>query len=113
MECSRMRCQRTSRVSCGSSLESRSPRMRYSGSRMTAPATTGPKSDPRPTSSTPAMSFAPEDQASFSYLVVQWSLLSRRSFRADLERDFSPLFLDFAFLVELLGTERYLKWRCR
>src|SRR5579862_9303727 len=45
---------------------------------MTAPATTGPKSDPRPTSSTPATSVAPEAQASFSYFRVHFSRLSRR-----------------------------------
>src|SRR5262245_11377212 len=41
--------------SCGSiTLESRMPRMRRRGSRITAEATTGPASGPRPASSTPA-----------------------------------------------------------
>ena len=68
-----------------SSLESRSPRMRYCGSRMTAAATTGPNSDPRPTSSTPATSVAPRAQASFSNFSVQRSFFSRRSLAADAE----------------------------
>src|SRR6266576_4054349 len=53
---------------------------------MTAAATTGPKSDPRPTSSAPATSFAPVAQARFSNLRVQRSLFSRRSFAAAGER---------------------------
>src|SRR5438067_525006 len=52
---------------------------------MTAAATTGPNNDPRPTSSTPATSVAPEPHASFSYLRVQWRRFSRRSFMADAE----------------------------
>src|SRR6478672_10380456 len=53
---------------------------------MTAAATTGPNNDPRPTSSTPATSFAPDAQAFFSNPVVQRSRLSRRIFSAALER---------------------------
>src|SRR5215469_1329680 len=50
---------------------------------MTAAATTGPKSDPRPTSSTPATSAAPEPHASFSYFRVQRRRFSRRNFAAE------------------------------
>src|SRR3989338_1517502 len=44
-------------------LESSRPGMRRAGSRMTAAATTGPKSAPRPTSSTPAMRAKPSRPA--------------------------------------------------
>src|SRR6476660_5780600 len=56
---------------------------------MTAPATTGPKSDPRTTSSTPATSLAPDAHASFSYLSVQRSRLSRRSLAVSREPSLS------------------------
>src|SRR3981081_3561084 len=47
---------------------------------MTAAATTGPNSDPRPTSSTPATSCAPAAQARFSNFSVQRSFFSKRNF---------------------------------
>src|SRR5580692_6573329 len=81
--CSRILSANTSRRSGRSSFESRSPRTRYAGSRMTAAATTQPNSDPRPTSSTPATSRAPDAQALFSYRNVQRSFLSSRSLAAD------------------------------
>src|SRR5579872_4129881 len=80
---SRMRSASTSRRSAGNSFESRSPRRRYAGSRITAAATTHPNSEPRPTSSTPATSFAPDSHARFSYRNVHRSLFSRRSLAAD------------------------------
>src|SRR5712691_5691372 len=46
---------------------------------MTAAATTGPNSDPRPTSSTPATNCAPAAQARFSNLRVQRNFFRRRS----------------------------------
>src|SRR6266853_2269902 len=52
---------------------------------MTAAATTGPNSDPRPTSSTPATSCAPAAQARFSNLRVQRSFFSRRNLAAEAE----------------------------
>src|ERR1035441_5624384 len=89
MECFRIRSERSSRRSAGSSLESRRPRMRCAGSsfryRITAAATTGPNSDPRPTSSTPATDFAPAPQARFSKLSVQRSFFSRRNLAAEAE----------------------------
>src|SRR5262249_16133044 len=91
--CSRMRADRISRRSGGSSLESRSPRMRYAGSRITAAATTGTKRDPRPTSSTPATRAAPEAHAFFSNFRVQRSRLSRRNFAAEAESFLSGLVL--------------------
>src|SRR5690348_17972528 len=57
---------------------------------MTAAATTGPKRAPRPTSSTPATSWAPSAQASFSYFSVHLSFLSSRSLSVDIERCSSP-----------------------
>src|SRR6266481_5254968 len=47
---------------------------------MTAAATTGPNSDPRPTSSTPATCVAPAAQARFSNFSVQRSFFSKRNF---------------------------------
>src|ERR1700690_1940386 len=85
IECSRICSASSSRRSAGSNLESRKPRMRYAGSRITAAATTGPNSDPRPTSSTPATCCAPINQARFSNLSVQRSFFSRRSLAADAE----------------------------
>src|SRR5271166_2553147 len=76
------RRSRSSRRSC---FESRSPRMRVSGGRMTAAATTGPKSAPRPTSSTPAMQVAPCSRAAFSYLLPQTSDRSMRNLRVAAE----------------------------
>src|SRR5208282_612181 len=97
IECWRIRTASSSRRSAGRSFESRRPRMRCAGSRMTAAATTGPNSDPRPTSSTPATCSAPAAQARFSNLRVQRSFFSRRnlaaaaempsSFEVDLEPD--------------------------
>src|SRR5216684_2759164 len=52
---------------------------------MTAAATTGPNSDPRPTSSTPATCFAPAAQARFSNLRVQRSFFSKRNLAAEAE----------------------------
>src|ERR1700676_3401787 len=52
---------------------------------MTAAATTGPNSDPRPTSSTPATSCAPAAQARFSNLRVQRSFFSKRNLAAEAE----------------------------
>ncbi len=85
IECSRIRSASSSRRSAGKSFESRSPRMRYAGSRITAAATTGPNSDPRPTSSTPATSSAPAAQARFSNSRVQRSFFSSRNFAAEAE----------------------------
>src|SRR6266568_6327605 len=58
---------------------------------MTAAATTGPNSDPRPTSSTPATSFAPDAHATFSYFNVQRRRFSSRSFAAAGEIVFSAI----------------------
>src|SRR6266496_1324592 len=58
---------------------------------MTAAATTGPNSDPRPTSSTPATSVAPDAHASFSYFTVQRRLFNSRSFAAAGESFFSAI----------------------
>src|SRR5208282_6333372 len=85
MQCWRIRSANSSRRSAGSSFESRRPRMRCAGSRITAAATTGPNSDPRPTSSTPATYCAPAAQARFSKLRVQRSFFSKRSFAAEAE----------------------------
>jgi hypothetical protein len=52
-----------SRLTAESFLESSSPWMRRLGSRMTAAATTGPNSAPRPASSVPATSEKPSFQA--------------------------------------------------
>src|ERR1700677_3427789 len=52
---------------------------------MTAAATTGPNSDPRPTSSTPATYCAPESHARFSNLRVQRSFFNRRNLAAEAE----------------------------
>src|SRR6202795_4079233 len=52
---------------------------------MTAPATTGPNSDPRPTSSTPATNCAPAAHARFSNLRVQRSFFSKRNLAAEAE----------------------------
>src|SRR5215472_7301326 len=78
-----MRAASTSRRSANNSLESRNPRMRYAGSRITAAATTHPNSDPRPTSSTPATRRAPDAHAFFSYLKVHRKPLSKRNFAAE------------------------------
>src|ERR1035437_80551 len=83
MQCSRIRSASSSRRSGGSSLESRRPRMRCAGSRITAAATTGPNSDPRPTSSTPATCSAPSAHARFSKFRVQRSFFSKRNFAAE------------------------------
>ncbi len=80
-----MRSASSSRRSAGSSFESRRPRMRYVGSRMTAAATTGPNSDPRPTSSTPATCCAPVAQARFSKFRVQRSFFNSRNLAAEAE----------------------------
>ena len=79
----------------GSSLESRKPRIRYCGSRMTAAATTGPNSEPRPTSSTPATKRAPSCHTFFSNFRVQCSLFSRRSLTAEAESGFAGADVSF------------------
>jgi hypothetical protein len=79
--------------------------MRYSGSRITAAATTGPKSDPRPTSSIPATSVAPVAQASFSNFRVQRSLFNKRSLAAEAEIFSALEIFDFDDLERALGTE--------
>src|SRR5271167_3486372 len=89
MECRRIRSASPSRRSAGMSLESRRPRMRCVGSRITAAATTGPNSDPRPTSSTPATYCAPAAQARFSKLRVQRSFFSNRNLAAEAESQFA------------------------
>src|ERR1017187_4368975 len=97
MECSRISSASFSRRSVGTNLESRNPRMRYVGSRITAAATTGPNSDPRPTSSTPATCSAPVAQARFSNFSVQRSFFSSRNLAAEAEI-FSRLDLFFEAL---------------
>jgi hypothetical protein len=69
---------------------------------MTAAATTGPKREPRPTSSTPATNFAPVAHANFSNFVVHFSLFSRRSLAAALESGL-PSFVVGAVFFDL-GT---------
>src|SRR5580704_12015679 len=78
-----MRSASTTRRSAGSSFESRSPRSRYVGSRITAAATTHPNNDPRPTSSTPATRTAPDSHAFFSKRNVQRSFFSKRNLAAE------------------------------
>src|SRR5579864_603136 len=63
---SRIRTARTSRRSAGNFLESRRPTSRRLGSSMTAAATTWPKREPRPTSSSPAILCQPHWRASRS-----------------------------------------------
>src|ERR1700688_5029062 len=72
---------------------------------MTAPATTGPKSDPRPTSSTPAINCAPDTQASFSNLRVQRRRFSKRIFAAEAEIFSAGEVFDRDGLERDLGTE--------
>src|SRR5208337_2211903 len=112
MECWRMRNASSSRRSGRSSLESRSPRMRCAGSSITAAATTGPNSDPRPTSSTPATRSAPAAQARLSKLRVQRSFFSKRNLTAEAE---TPSAFEFFDLDADLGTEstRHLRPRKR
>src|SRR5450631_1719553 len=98
--CSRILSAKISRRSGGSSFESRKPRTRYLGSRITAAATTGPKREPRPTSSTPATKTAPFDHALFSYFKVQCRRLRSRSFAADAESCFSRARLAVAGMLE-------------
>lgn len=62
---------------------------------MTAAATTGPNSEPRPTSSTPATKCAPSCHTFFSNLRVQWSLFNRRSLAAEAESRFPGADLSF------------------
>src|ERR1700740_2303529 len=57
--CSRIRCAKTWRRWAVSFLEASSPTMRRRGLRITAAAKTGPKSEPRPASSRPAMRCQP------------------------------------------------------
>jgi len=52
---------------------------------MQAAATTQPKSDPLPTSSTPAITLAPFSRAAFSNFVVQCRLFSSRNLAAEAE----------------------------
>src|ERR1700686_115392 len=72
---------------------------------MTAAATTGPKSDPRPPSSTPAISCAPEIEASFSNLRVQRRRFSKRIFAAEAEIFSAGEVFDRDGLERDLGTE--------
>src|SRR5579883_708770 len=106
IQCCLMRSERISRVFAGSSFESRSPLMRYFGSSMTAPATTGPKRAPCPTSSTPATSCAPPVQSSRSNLVVHFSRFSKRNFSADFDSCFSfpALFLEGTAVGRILSA---------
>src|SRR5437879_13319272 len=101
--CWRIRSANISRRSGSSSFESRSPRTLYSGSRITAAATTGPNREPRPTSSTPATKRAPHAHALFSYLSVHRSLLSRRSFAVAAETGFSGASFDLVATNERYG----------
>src|SRR6476661_7984291 len=67
-----MRAASFSRSSCGSFLESSTPRMaRASGGMTTAHATTGPARGPRPTSSTPASSGPRETRSSCSSALLR------------------------------------------
>src|SRR5208283_3533046 len=68
---SRMRAASVSRRAGSSSLLSFSPRIGRSGERMTAAATTGPNSAPRPTSSTPATQRKPLARTSRSMVASQ------------------------------------------
>src|SRR6266849_3495024 len=61
--CSQMRRASTARRSGVSFLESSRPTMRRLGFKITAAATTGPNSDPRPASSSPAMRIQPRLRA--------------------------------------------------
>src|SRR5579859_1666341 len=71
---SRMRSASTSRRSGSSCLLSLRPRMGRSGERITAAANTAPNSDPRPTSSTPAMARKPRARNARSIVASQRSL---------------------------------------
>src|SRR3954451_19378007 len=64
--CLTMRANSRSRSSARTSFESQTPGMCLSGWRMTAPATTGPARQPRPTSSTPATYTKPWRRSAFS-----------------------------------------------
>src|SRR5579864_291274 len=70
---SRMRSARTSLRSGSSCLLSFRPRIGRSGERMTAPAKTAPNSEPRPTSSTPAIAQKPRARSSRSRVPSQRS----------------------------------------
>src|SRR5215475_5042287 len=61
-----MRSYRRSRSAAGTSFESHTPAMWRSGWSTTAPATTGPARQPRPTSSTPATCTNPTRRSAFS-----------------------------------------------
>src|SRR5579872_3334327 len=63
---SRIRSASTSRRSGSSALLSSRPRIGRSGSRITAPANTGPKRAPRPASSKPAIDRNPASRAARS-----------------------------------------------
>src|SRR5438132_13278907 len=69
---------------------------------MTAAATTGPNSDPRPTSSTPATYVAPAAQARFSNLRVQRNFFRRRSLAVAAE---TPSVFDFFDVEADLDTD--------
>src|SRR5215470_15021058 len=62
---------------------------------MTAAATTGPNSEPRPTSSTPATMRAPSCHALFSNRSVQCSFFSNRSLAAEAESGFPDADVSF------------------
>src|ERR1700686_460873 len=69
---------------------------------MTAAATTGPNSDPRPTSSTPATSCAPAAHARFSNLRVQRSFFNKRNLAVAAE---TPSVFDFLDVEADLDTD--------
>src|SRR5688572_22595033 len=68
-----------SRSAAGTVFESLSPGMCRSGWRTTAPATTGPARQPRPTSSTPHTRLKPSLRSTFSSVRVADTLVIRRS----------------------------------
>jgi len=78
---SRMRPERVSRRSGSSCLLSFKPRTGRSGESTTAAATTGPKSAPRPTSSTPAMARKPRARNSRSSVASHRNLAPAESGR--------------------------------
>src|ERR1700674_1669506 len=69
---------------------------------MTAAATTGPNSDPRPPSPTPATSCAPAAHARFSNLRVQRSFFSKRNLAVAAE---TPSVFDFFDVEPDLDTD--------
>src|SRR6516162_3178318 len=74
--CSRMRGASSSRLSGVNFLESSRPTIRRLGLRITAAATTGPNSAPRPASSMPAMRVQPSCRAARSKRDEHWRAMS-------------------------------------